>query len=305
MASKRTPPPKPERPQHTVQQKLGDIEALQRRIKEVEQFDPTTVRKRYSDLNVQALETAIDETLSDIFGNGSDDYQRYRQAASFDNGPLSMNTDFGGYINQPAEAQHYAAEGKERSLTLLKQAVKRLTEEIDAAQRSGVVVTRTGPAQEAPAAVAAVSRRIFIVHGRDGEMREAVARFIGEIGFEPVILHEQANGGRTVIEKFEAHSEPARFAVVLLSGEDEGRLKGTDNLAPRARQNVILELGYFVGKLTRARVCALKRGDLEVPSDIVGVVFEPYDDAGAWKQIIARELQAAGYVIDWNKVMRR
>jgi predicted nucleotide-binding protein len=118
----------------------------------------------------------------------------------------------------------------------------------------------------------------------------------------PVILHEQANQSRTVIEKIEAHSDVG-FAVVLLTPDDEGNLGG-EKPRPRARQNVLLELGYFIGKLTRSRVCTLKVGDIEIPSDWRGVIDEPFDDGGAWRQTLARELQAAEYTIDWNKVMR-
>ena len=153
-----------------------------------------------------------------------------------------------------------------------------------------------------PTLVLPKSEKIFIVHGHDGEAREMVARFISQIGLTPIILHEQANRGRTVIEKVEANSDVG-FAVVLLTPDDEGCVKGGQP-EPRARQNVLLELGYFIGKLTRERVCALKKGDLEIPSDFAGVVWEVMDTAGGWKQALSRELQAAGYDIDWNKVMR-
>jgi predicted nucleotide-binding protein len=140
------------------------------------------------------------------------------------------------------------------------------------------------------------------VHGRDDGPREAVARFLERLGFEPVILHEQANLSRTVIEKIEAHSDVG-FAVVLLTPDDEGNLKG-EPPQPRARQNALLELGYFIGRLTRQRVCTLKVGDLEIPSDWRGVIDEPFDGGAGWKQTLARELNAAGFEIDWNMVMR-
>jgi predicted nucleotide-binding protein len=146
------------------------------------------------------------------------------------------------------------------------------------------------------------SRKVFLVHGRDDGPREAVARFLERLGFEPIILHEQANQGRTVIEKVEAHSDVG-FAVVLLTPDDEGNLRG-EARQPRARQNVLLELGYFIGKLTRRRVFTLKAGELEVPSDWGGVVDDPFNSGGGWKQTLARELAAADYEIDWNKVMR-
>jgi predicted nucleotide-binding protein len=150
--------------------------------------------------------------------------------------------------------------------------------------------------------VRSLSNKIFIVHGHDEGAREAVARFIMQLGFEPIILHEQASRGRTVIEKVEAHGEVS-FAIVLLTPDDEGNAKG-GTPEPRARQNVLLELGYFLGRLGRENVCALKRGQVEIPSDFAGVVWEAMDAGNGWKQSLGRELQAAGHNIDWNKVMR-
>lgn len=146
------------------------------------------------------------------------------------------------------------------------------------------------------------SSKVFIVHGHDDGARETVARFLERIGLEAVILHEQANQGRTIIEKVVANSDVG-FAVVLLTPDDEGCVKG-GTPEPRARQNVLLELGYFIGRLGRDKVCALKRGTLEIPSDFAGVVWETMDSNGGWKQALARELEAAGHSVDWNKVMR-
>lgn len=146
-----------------------------------------------------------------------------------------------------------------------------------------------------------LSRKVFIVHGHDDGARETVARFVERIGLEAIILREQANQGRTIIEKVEAYSDVG-FAVILLTPDDEGCVKG-GVLAPRARQNVLLELGYFIGRLGRDKVCALMRGTLEIPSDYSGVVWERMDSSDGWKQALARELQAAGHDINWNKVM--
>ena len=147
-----------------------------------------------------------------------------------------------------------------------------------------------------------ISNKVFIVHGHDGEARETVARFLTNIGLEPIILHEQANRGMTIIEKVEANSEVG-FAVVLLTPDDEGCAKG-GTPEPRARQNVLLELGYFIGRLGRDKVCALKRGHVEIPSDFAGVVWETMDTTSGWKSALGRELKAAGYRIDWNRVMQ-
>ena len=145
------------------------------------------------------------------------------------------------------------------------------------------------------------SNKVFIVHGHDSGARETVARFLEKMGFQAIILHEQANQGRTVIEKVEANGDVG-FAVVLLTPDDVGCAKGGEP-EPRARQNVLLELGYFIGRLGRAKVCALKRGELEIPSDFAGVVWEKMDNNSGWKLALARELKAAGYGVDLNKAV--
>jgi predicted nucleotide-binding protein len=142
--------------------------------------------------------------------------------------------------------------------------------------------------------------RVFIVHGRKEGPRESVARLLEKLGIEVIILHEQANRGGTIIEKLERHKD-VHFAVVLLTGDDEGRLKGDpDPPKSRARQNVILELGYFVGFLGRQHVCALYETGVELPSDWNGVVWVPLDDSDAWKYRLGKELKAAGLAVDMN-----
>lgn len=145
--------------------------------------------------------------------------------------------------------------------------------------------------------------KIFIVHGHDDASRENLARFVEKQGLEAIILHEQANAGMTIPEKLIKHGSVG-FAVVLLTPDDFGRAKDAKDDKPRARQNVILELGYFVGRLGRDKVCALLKGDIEMPTDYVGVGYVKWDEAGAWKMQLAKELDAAGYDIDFNKVMK-
>jgi predicted nucleotide-binding protein len=93
------------------------------------------------------------------------------------------------------------------------------------------------------------------------------------------------------------------FAVVLLTPDDVGRSVKEEQLKPRARQNVLLELGYFISHLGRAKVCALKRGEVDIPSDFAGVVWEKMDDGNGWKLSLARELKAAGHDVDLNKAL--
>lgn len=145
-------------------------------------------------------------------------------------------------------------------------------------------------------------RKVFIVHGHDDAAKEGVARFLEKIGFEAVILHECPNKGRTIITKFREEAEDIGFAVVLMTPDDHGGKVGCET-SPRARQNVVFELGFFIGMLGPARVAALVKGELEKPSDFDGVVYISLDN-GTWKMALGQELQAAGYEIDWNQVMR-
>jgi predicted nucleotide-binding protein len=148
------------------------------------------------------------------------------------------------------------------------------------------------------------SRKVFVVHGRDDQSKEAVARTLERLNLEAVILHEQAAQGRTLIEKFEVHSDVA-FAIVLLTPDDIGYPHDEPAKAqPRACQNVVLELGFFLGRLGRDKVCALKRGDVEAPSDIDGLEYIPMDDGGAWRFHMAGEIANVIDGVDLNNLRR-
>ena len=151
----------------------------------------------------------------------------------------------------------------------------------------------------------AISRQVFIVHGRDeNAARESVARYLSKLELRPIILHEQPNQSRTIIEKFEAHADTAAYAVVLFTPDDIGYpANNTEDQRSRVRQNVLLELGFFLGTLGRKRVCVLYKEDVEIPSDYAGVLYVPLDDAGSWRLILAREMRSAGISIDLNKAL--
>jgi len=140
------------------------------------------------------------------------------------------------------------------------------------------------------------SRLIFIVHGHDEVMKQSVALYLKELGLKPVILHEQASEGLTFIEKFEKYAD-VEFAVILLSPDDVGRAKAETEDRPRARQNVIFEMGYFFARLGRAKVVALHR-DVEMPTDVDGIIYVDYDKSGAWKAHLTREFKAARLAIN-------
>ena len=148
-----------------------------------------------------------------------------------------------------------------------------------------------------------VTNEVFVVHGKDDGAKETVARFLTKLGLEPVVLREQPNQGRTIIEKFEQYAQVG-FAIVLLTPDDTGAARDQcGNSQLRARQNVIFELGFFIGKLGRDRTCALRKADVEIPSDYDGVLYITMDDQEAWKLQLVRELKAAGLDVDANRAL--
>ncbi len=212
-----------------------------------------------------------------------------------------MGPEFGGLSNYDAvdaqEARRYLAEGKEPSIALLMQAIRALQDEIaDEEQTEAGAVGIAGPkVRSLP------SNKVFLVHGHDNEAKSEVARFLSKIGLEEIILHERPNAGRHLLTKFQEESEGASFAVVLITPDDEGGLPD-EMPRKRARQNVVFELGFFIGRLGAANVAALVKGDVEKPSDFDGVGYISLDPTGGWKGLLARELKAAKVPFDAEKV---
>lgn len=133
--------------------------------------------------------------------------------------------------------------------------------------------------------------KVFVVYGHDEVMKLKVEHFLrNELKLDVVALDEQPNGGKTIIEKFEAYSKDCTFAVVLMSPDDDVDVDG--QIFKRARQNVVLELGYFMAKLGRDKVCVLIHGDIEKPSDISGILYLSYDEE--WQFALLKEMKAAG-----------
>jgi predicted nucleotide-binding protein len=192
----------------------------------------------------------------------------------------------------PAEIERHFNEEVEAKVGQLQAFVSVLEKAAAMTPRLGALVAK------APGTPPGVGRKVFVVHGHDEGAKEGVARYLEKLHLEPVILHEQPNRGMTIIEKFETFSDVA-FAVVLLTPDDPGVAGGQ----ARARQNVILELGYFLGKLGRACVCALYKDGTEIPSDFQGVVFVKMDPAGGWRMQLALELKQVLPHVDLNKAV--
>lgn len=142
--------------------------------------------------------------------------------------------------------------------------------------------------------------KVFIVHGHDNALKNEVARFIEKLGVEPIILHEKASSGKTIIEKIEEYSNVG-FGIVLYTPCDIGGSKDQNgNFKNRARQNVVFEHGYLIGKIGRGNVCAIVKGEVEIPNDMSGVVYIPYHDN--WKWTIVQEMKNSSYRLNLDSV---
>jgi predicted nucleotide-binding protein len=237
----------------------------------------------------RAWENATKNYLQKAFGLNHPNADRFKEigriwSAPFDAGPAYWDGVFRGFLRD--------------QLVCLRSYIGELETELEFSQ----------PASEANQSVAVskslISRKVFIVHGHNDAIRESCARFLERLDLQPIILHEQPNAGRTIIEKFQDYADVG-FAVVLLTADDKGGTKHIDSAAlkHRARQNVIFELGFFIGKLGGSKVCALYEDGVELPSDYNGVLFTPIDAAGTWKFQLCREIKAAGIDVDLNKAI--
>jgi predicted nucleotide-binding protein len=156
-------------------------------------------------------------------------------------------------------------------------------------------------------------KNVFVVHGHDNEVKITVARFLDNLGLSPIILHEQPDKGRFILEKLEYYAGFVRYAIVLLTPDNKYAetpdFKASTSfgelclhLRSCARQNVIFELGFFVAKLKKERVCVLHKPEVDIPSDYQGILFKKLDAEGAWKLDLAKELLNAGYLIDLSNI---
>lgn len=307
MARHSAPPP-PQAPVLTPTQMRQRIERLQRCVQELQAFDPQKVQKRYDIPEVGALEAGITDALAAAFGHDTPRFNLYRNAADLDQGPHTMRVEpawgRGPMIDYDAqdaqEARQYLAEGKERSIQLLQRAITALQDEI--AEQEQIEATTLAPAAAERRGRPRASNQVFVVHGHDEAALQAVARFLEQLGLEAIILREQPDQGRTIIEKFEDCAGQVGFAVILLTPDDLAGPAAAPASAARARQNVIFELGYFAGKLGRGRACLLRKGAVEIPSDLYGVIYSDLDDGDGWKLKLARELKAAKLEFDANRL---
>jgi predicted nucleotide-binding protein len=139
---------------------------------------------------------------------------------------------------------------------------------------------------------------VFIIHGHDASLKMEVQLLMHRAGVQSVVLHEMVDRGRTIIEKLIGETDRAGYAIALLTPDDL-----TDGGQGRARQNVILEIGYFLGKLGKERIRMIVKDSVDVPSDLQGILYEKHDANGAWKMRLLKEMRAVGIFVDLQSVM--
>lgn len=270
-----------------VEQMRSALKKIERRITDLEGFDVNSIRERWDPV-VEALQNKVNSTLQEILGHDTVEYHEY-SVRSLDTLPLIMGG--GPYPIQKVHAGY--REGIERCRLKLGTLRDIFRERIEDSEEPTAL-------QAAPSRTRENTRHVFVVHGHDDGLKETVARYLSRLELTPVILHEQPNQGKTIIEKFERHAD-VDFAVVLFTPDDVGYpINKAEQSQPRARQNVVLELGFFLGALGRNRVCVLHAGDIELPSDYAGVLYLPLDAGGAWRFLLAKEMKASGMHIDLN-----
>lgn len=236
-----------------------------------------------------AWQNKTEVVLRSIFGEVSLTYKKFRDL-SYTPSVWGEGTDF----------RPYRANGVREAITILDSAKLELEIAREASIPEAVAVAAAPAASE-------LSTRVFIVHGQDDGKKYELESYLQKLLAEaPIILHQEPNGGRVLIEKLEDSAASVGYAIVLLTGDDVGRANALESAddRPRARQNVVFEMGFFFGLIGRRRVAVLYEEGLEHPSDINGLVYVALDAAGAWKGKIASEMDHAGIPVDWTALAR-
>lgn len=229
-----------------------------------------------SDPKFKSWQLNVRRFLSNHFGSNSLEHNNFRK------------THFVSFSYRPEDEAKACKDGLLTSIEILNTYLTEISEEqVDEQKEKSDGVNEFG------------FSRVFIAHGHDGELKEAVARLIERQEIEAIILSEKANQGRTIIEKFENYSDVSG-AICLFTADDLGKATDEEEYKSRARQNVVFETGFFIGKLGRSNVIIIADSSVEMPSDLSGVV---YTNKANWQLDIIKELKAIGYNVDANKLL--
>lgn len=280
---------------------MNDYEQLKEFYDEADKLIGSKVTA--GDQRFKDWELKVSRYLSHRYGIQSVEMEEFRKTEfedvfDFDNAEKKIETCRKGLEATKRTFKIYL---KEISKEMLENAQKSMRQQLREMQKEryedGMLMNAS---QEVSMKKAKEYKKVFIVHGHDNGLKQEVARLVEKQGLEAIILSEQANRGKTIIEKFEEHSDVGA-AICLFTGDDYGRTRDAEEDKLRARQNVVFEAGYFMGKLGRENVIIVADKNLELPSDMQGVV---YTDAGNWKTEVLQELDKIGYAIDFNKLFR-
>jgi hypothetical protein len=309
-------------PDHSRLQ-LG-IAKLRHRIAELEVFHPDQIENR-NDPAIARLTKGIEDTLVEVFGADTDDYRQYSNAKALDTAPYMLGGTPIGLV------RHGLEQGKATAISLLQQAAASLEQRIGPSQAAPppiapkpvvpeppAVVAPPPPvaapppvarpaappplpaAAPAPATVAGTATALLVAYTAGDAAGEEIARFLAKTELGAVSRYESAVAGPTDIEAMERHAGIG-FAIVVMPPEDT---PGASILRqPSGRQKALAELFYFIGKLGRAKVCVLMKGEGEA-SPVTGMTSASYDRYEGWQKVVLRGLEAAGYRIDWGKALR-
>jgi predicted nucleotide-binding protein len=224
------------------------------------------------------------ELLQQIFNRPDNDYMKSYNQAGYT------------FMGQMGDVRNNPVQTKKNLIKYKLDDLKALVEKFD------VIKSEVKPVINRVKKTEFSKKEVFIVHGHDDLAKTKTARFVERLGLRPIILHEQSSNGQTIIEKIEKYSDVG-FGIVLYTPCDVGSVKGQeDKLGSRARQNVVFEHGFLIGKIGRKNVCALVKDKVEVPNDISGVVYVKMDSDDAWTLKVAKELKSSGYDIDTNNL---
>ena len=278
LAPKKTNQPPPTPPSVSHEQGLTLVRQL------IDKANTLLNSKQLKSDEVNAWETLAEHYLVKTFGSDSPNVSAVIHETSVFSIPYEADEHYW---------DRYYKERMQKRTKILESLVEVLETEIQLSQ--GL----------APRASHNIGEKVFIVHGHNDGALQSIARFIEKLGLDKIILQEQPNRGRTIIEKFEDECKDVGFAIILMTADDRGGLRGQsfESQKPRARQNVVLELGFFLGRLGRNRVAVVYEEGVEIPSDYSGVLFTKMDGSGDWRLHVAREIKAAGFAVDMNSAL--
>lgn len=226
--------------------------------------------------------------LKNTFGDTSDEFNKFKKIRFLYTGYRPMEG-----LTVPLDLSTYK-DGLKSTKILLEAILNNITE-------NGLIITQPINTQIIPETTKTISNKVFIVHGHDELAIVQVSEVLRKLRLEPIILKDEASKSNTIIEKIERLSSDVGFGIVLYTACDIGG-KDLNSLQPRARQNVVLEHGYLMAKLGRENTLALKKDNVETPSDIQGLVYTPMDEHKAWQYKLVDELKLAGYNVSKDSI---